>query len=183
LAIQQIPWNLIYTGAITLLLSGILSYLLDRRKEKNRIKETRLDTYKSLIDIFSSVGIKDESQVDSASNVIKSQRRPFERDIKKDLPATFNGLSAHLSQYGTVTEPIFSNITFKGEGKSIEISLNGDEIKEDPELFFWFEDKKDMDLWIKIANKMLKSYNKHDKDNLKVEEWKFRLILNSTFFV
>ena len=152
---QEIPWNLIYTGIITLVLSGILSYLLDKRKEKNKIKTTRSDTYKELIDLFSEDGTKGDTQVELVDQIVKD-RRLFEPIIKKDLPASFNSLFAHKYASGTTEGPDFTVIVLRGKGPGTEISLKY-QGKENPILFFWFEDENDIEVWTEIAKNMLKN--------------------------
>lgn len=171
---QEIPWNLIYTGIITVAVSGILSYILAKRKERNKIKINRFDTYKKLIDLFSEDGAKCDSQVNLVDQVLRD-RSLFEPKIKKILPASFNGMYAHKYTYGTIEGPEFTEIVFRGKGSSTERNIEC-QCKEDPTLFFWFEDKNDIGVWTEIAENMLKNYNKHTKDNLKVDGWKFRLV-------
>ena len=167
--------DLVYTGLITLGLSGFLAYMLDRRREKMNTLDKKRQTYLDLIDKFLSKSKKTRIDIQLINSVIIGKRSYLKKSIRDKIPSNFPGLYASTSKAGFVDG--------YGSGSATLRDLNGKEISgfktndgKSYSTFIWFKERREYELWIEVANEILSDYNKLFNDNLKIEEWAFRAV-------
>ena len=176
---QSFPWDQIITGVVTLSLSGIIAWVLDRRKERKSNEERLKGLYKHIIDELSSSRKKDELTTSNFDSFIKENRHLFEEDFKRNMPNSFeaiwNDYEAPNSGEGNSVRNFFYSLDGRWGISMIDEKLS--------ESNYWFDNEENMNGWKKTAMGALKRYNELSNDNMQITQWKLELIPGQFYWV
>ena len=173
MAASYIPLvNDIIVVIVSVVLSNLVAWCLDKQKKKRRTQEKSKELYKRIIDDLSSKEDKDKQTVENFDSFIKDNRHLFDPEFKKILPQSFDAFwesQTIVDAYGmTFYNADFRNL--KGE----EIQSN---IKERISMkYYYFPNAKDKQQWEQACNEALKRYNALSDDSVTVDKWMFDII-------
>ncbi|MEM3489147.1 MAG: hypothetical protein QXO75_05775 [Nitrososphaerota archaeon] len=158
--------------SLSVALSTFAAWILDRRKEKARQKEEKIELYRNIIDKLSDVDIKNNISAREFNSFINENKHRFDSDFKNSLPEYFD-------VFWVISSPNSGDIQLQFKGHGIFQNLKGEKISAEGEIsnqYYYFKEEETRHQWEVIANKALEKYVKLAKVKSEDKKWMLKTI-------
>ncbi len=167
----------ITTAVVSVTISSIIAYSLDRRKEKRNRKEKSISVYEEIVDIFTSEEPKNNISLNEVEQILKRNEHLFDSEFRKLLPSSleFDAFWCHTFQnvYPHVATSILLSCEDREAKHTTQLTIISVQTEfKNPETYFWFEEDNKKDRWVKVAELALVRYNSLAGTSRTLKAWK-----------